>query len=93
MRPDRCSSPNPARGRSVTFKYRVWDDSEVTVRVYDVTGTHLTTLSQTKVLGGTVGSVDWDISGKASGVYVFVVEARGHAGQKSRISKKFAIIH
>ncbi|MFA6316444.1 MAG: PQQ-binding-like beta-propeller repeat protein [Elusimicrobiota bacterium] len=87
------SAPNPARGSSVVFKYRVWDTADISIRIHDVAGTLVADLSGPQVLGGTIGSVTWDISGRATGIYIFTVEARGADGKKTKVTKKMAIIH
>lgn len=87
------SAPNPARGGTVVFKYRVWDTADIRIRVHDVSGALVAELTGPQVLGGTVGSVTWDIAGKATGIYLFTVEAWGLDGKKTRVTKKMAIIH
>lgn len=85
--------PNPATGNTATFKFLVGDTSDVTVRVFDVSGTPVAQLEKKAVLGGTVSTIDWDIAGKASGVYLYRVEAVTTDGKKGTIKKKLAIIH
>ncbi len=90
---DVYAAPNPARGSTVIFKFRVADHATVTVRVYDVAGNLIGDLHSPLIEGAKVGTLTWDIGGKASGVYVFHVEATGLNGRKTRVIKKFAIIH
>ncbi|TPW16753.1 MAG: hypothetical protein FD126_3808 [Elusimicrobia bacterium] len=87
------SYPNPARGNLVTFKFLVGNDADVTIRVYDVAGELVAELSKAGNPAGIASTLDWDISGKASGVYIYRLEARAAAGQKADVTKKLAIIH
>ena len=86
--------PNPATGNTVTFKFRLGDSASVAIRVYDVSGAQVADLRAPRtVLGGTIGEVDWNISGKASGVYIYRLEATAADGRRSNVKKKLAIIH
>lgn len=85
--------PNPASGDSVTFKFQLGDTSDVDIRVFDVSGALVAKLSRDGNLGGTIQTIVWDISGKASGVYLFHVEAKTASGKKTSVKKKLAIIH
>jgi len=85
--------PNPARGNSLKFKFRVDEDADVTVKVYDVAGDLVAELQKPGVIGGTIRTLDWDISGKASGIYIYRLEVATLSGKKASVTKKLAIIH
>ncbi|MBI5244336.1 MAG: PQQ-binding-like beta-propeller repeat protein [Elusimicrobia bacterium] len=87
------ATPNPARGNLVTFKFYAGDTMDVAVRVYDVSGALAAEMSRAGVLGGNTHAIEWDVSGKASGVYIFVLEARTASGSVERVKKKLAVIH
>lgn len=85
--------PNPASGGNVTFKFQVGDTADVTIRIFDVSGALVGRLSKDGNLGGTIQTLAWDIAGKASGVYLYHVEAKSATGKKTSVKKKLAIIH
>ncbi|MFH2201702.1 MAG: PQQ-binding-like beta-propeller repeat protein [Elusimicrobiota bacterium] len=87
------SYPNPARGDAVTFKFRLGDTADVTIRVYDIAGDLVAELSKFGAPGGIASTLTWDVSGKASGVYIYRLEAKTTAGETAHVTKKLAIIH
>lgn len=88
------SYPNPA-GRDngkVNFQYYVSSDADVIIRIYDISG-HLVEIFENQAQGGRYNHTEWDISGIASGVYVYIVEIQPVSGEKKSIRKKLAIIN
>ncbi len=85
--------PNPARGETATFKFMLGDTCDVTVRVFDVTGALVAEMTKLGNPAGLVSTIDWNIGGKASGVYIYRVEAKTSAGKTESVIKKMAIIH
>jgi Zn-dependent metalloprotease len=83
---------NPARGQKTTVKYSTLAPGRITIKLYTVTGTYISTLLDADMPAGR-GSLDWDgrnVSGSvvASGVYLLRIEAPGiHKTQKIAIIK------
>ena len=86
------SYPNPARGGTLAFKYYLGDKADVTVDVYNVAGELIAHIEKTGNPAGIVSEMEWNISGIASGTYIYRIEARSGSKTKA-IKKKLAIIH
>jgi outer membrane protein assembly factor BamB len=84
--------PNPARGDTVTFKFRVAHKAYVRVEVYNVAGEKVASLQKADCPAGQASEIAWDVRGIASGVYVYRLEAQSSVGDKS-VTKKLAVIH
>ena len=84
--------PNPAKGQSLFFKYYLGDKADVFVDVYNVAGGLVAHLEKQANPAGIVSELEWDISKKASGIYIFRLEARTGSENKA-IKKKLAIVH
>jgi len=84
--------PNPATGDTVTFKTYLGDDATLTIDVFNVAGEKIARLANSG-LAGNVVETPWNISGIASGVYIYHVEAKTPSGAKAEVTKKLAIIH
>lgn len=83
--------PNPARGDTVTFKFRVAHKAYVRVEVYNVAGEKVASLQKADCPAGQASEIAWDVRGIASGVYVYRLEAQSSVGNKS-VTKKLAVI-
>ena len=87
--------PNPAPAGEYTdrtiFRYYVASDSDVRISIYDIAG-HLVDSLETEARGGGYNETEWNISGIASGVYVYVIEIQPASGNKQIIEKKLAIV-
>ncbi|MGD9641918.1 MAG: PQQ-binding-like beta-propeller repeat protein [Elusimicrobiales bacterium] len=84
--------PNPARGDTVTFKFRVAHKAYVRVEVFNVAGEKVASLAKADCPAGQASEIAWDVRGIASGVYVYRLEAQSSVGNKS-VTKKLAVIH
>jgi len=85
--------PNPATGDKITFKYKLGDNADITIDVYNVSGQRIATLSDSGFAGNAEETV-WDIEDIASGVYIFKVEAKSRrTGATAKVIKKLAIVH
>jgi outer membrane protein assembly factor BamB len=84
--------PNPARGDTVTFKFRVSEKSGVKIDVYNVAGEKVARLERTGCPAGVSSEIVWHVENIASGVYQYRLEADSASGTKSVI-KRLAIIH
>lgn len=83
--------PNPARGASLTFKFRPAYKSDVSVDVYNVAGEKVARLNKDNCPAGVTSEIVWELGKTASGVYVYRLEARSAAGSKT-VEKKLAVI-
>ena len=84
--------PNPSRGDTVTFKFRVAHKAYVRVEVYNVAGEKVASLAKADCPAGQASEIAWNVKGIASGVYVYRLEAQSSVGEKS-VTKKLAVIH
>lgn len=84
--------PNPAKGSSLTFKFRVADKSFVKIDVYNVAGQRVARLQKADCPAGATSEIVWEIGRIASGVYQYRAEAASASGTKS-VVKRLAIIH
>ena len=84
--------PNPAKGDSLTFKFRVSEKSYVKIDVYDIAGQKVARLEKAGCPAGVTSEIPWNIRKTASGVYQFRFEATGASGKKS-VVKRLAIVH
>lgn len=84
--------PNPATGTTLSFKYYLGDKADVVIDIYNVAGELIARLEQQNNPAGIVSDIAWNISGIASGTYIYRIEARSDSKTKS-IKKKLAIIH
>lgn len=81
--------PNPARpGSNPTFHVEAPGADTVAIRVYDVSGARR---HEKTVTGSSPFESAWDVSGVASGVYYYVIEASG-GGTSRRKTGKLAVI-
>ena len=62
--------PNPARGRETIFRYYVREPAHVSIWIYDLSGDFVQELSAEETMQG-YGEIRWDLSGIASGVYIY----------------------
>mgnify|MGYP001765729323 CR=1 FL=1 len=84
--------PNPAKGDSLTFKFRVSEKSSVKIDVYDIAGQRVARLEKSGCPAGVTSEIPWNIRKTAGGVYQFRFEAVSASGRKSVI-KRLAIVH
>ncbi|OGR76398.1 MAG: hypothetical protein A2X32_12445 [Elusimicrobia bacterium GWC2_64_44] len=84
--------PNPARGETLAFKFRVAHKAFVRVDVYNVAGEQVAALEKADCPAGQTSEITWGIKGMAPGVYVYRVRAESAAGSRTVI-KKLAIVH
>jgi len=87
------SYPNPARGNTLRFKFLVGETSDVAIRVFDVAGDIVARLEKPAAPGGIASTLSWDISGIASGVYIYRLTAKTASGKEASVIKKLAVIH
>jgi hypothetical protein len=63
--------PNPAKRMDIlTFKYYLTEDSDVSIKIYDLNYDEVETIEEDGVAG--FNEIHWDITNIASGVYIYV---------------------
>ncbi len=85
--------PNPAEGNEVTFKFRLMKAAEIELQVFNVAGELIKEFSQSYLAedAGKTQEISWDISGIASGVYLWYLKGET-SGREDKVIKKLAII-
>jgi photosystem II stability/assembly factor-like uncharacterized protein len=78
------SYPNPFNP-STTIRYTLGEPGEVSLRIYDLTGREVATLTSAVESAGE-HQVSWNAAGMASGVYLCRMEASGSAQGRSRFT-------
>ena len=85
--PDRAYNwPNPVYNGTTFFRYFVRDNSSVTIRVFDLAGDLVTTLSG-QGTGGVDNEIPWDASHVQSGIYFARLEASSGSSSAVKIIK------
>ena len=83
--------PNPAKGDKLTFKFSLNYNADIEIRIYNIAGEMIDKIEKRNVSAGQIEEILWDIKNIASGVYIYVFEAK--TGNKTKkIEKKLAII-
>lgn len=83
--------PNPARGDTVTFKFRPAYKAHVTIEVYNVAGEKVARFERADAPAGIASEITWRAGGIASGVYVYRVRVETSAGSRT-LTRKLAIL-
>jgi outer membrane protein assembly factor BamB len=84
--------PNPAKGSTLTFKFKLADKSFVKIDVYNIAGQRVARLEKADCPSGEASEIVWGIGRIASGVYQYRLEADSASGTKFVI-KRLAIVH
>ena len=85
--PDRAYNwPNPVYNGTTYFRYFVRDNSSVNIRIFDLAGDLVTTLSG-QGTGGIDNEIPWDVSHVQSGIYFARLEASSGASSAVKIIK------
>lgn len=79
--------PNPVKGTTTAIRYFLNHDANLTVKIYDLAGDYITTLSENNPVVGDPGEISWNVSSVGSGVYLAVVEAKSGGKSDSVIIK------
>ncbi|MEW6652518.1 MAG: hypothetical protein AB1394_03510 [Bacteroidota bacterium] len=83
--------PNPVYGSSTKIRYYVSENSTATVKIFDLAGGLVTTLSG-KAIGGMDNEIEWEVSKIQSGVYYANLEVIGSGGKSANKIIKIAVI-
>lgn len=86
--PDRLvyNYPNPAYGNTTTIRYRLEEEADVRIQIFDLAGEEVAQLEGPGE-SHTENEVVWDISDVASGVYLACVSARSGGKEKTVLIK------
>ena len=78
--------PNPTEGNFTTIRYRLADNAEVKISIYDSAGDLITELAGPG-LGQVDNEIQWNLQNVQSGVYLARVEAKGQSETSVAIIK------
>jgi len=84
--------PNPARGETLTFKFKPAYKAHAAIDVYNVAGEKVARFERADCQAGIASEIEWRIGGVASGIYVYRAVFSTSAGSAT-VTKKLAIIH
>jgi hypothetical protein len=88
--------PNPAKRANPTIHAELGQADSVMLRIYDISGQQAHEADITSYLttvGGTYAyEYTWDVSGKASGVYLYVIRAKKAGFSDITVKSKLAVI-
>lgn len=83
--------PNPVYGGSTKIRYYVSENSTATVKIFDLSGALVTSLSGNAV-GGMDNEIEWEIGKVQSGVYYANLEVVSASGKSANKIIKIAVI-
>jgi hypothetical protein len=85
--------PNPCRDEVGYFHYLVTQNSEISVRIYDIRGRLVEEIKATAAAYSGERGLRWDVSRVGADVYIFQFTARGLAtGEVATVTKKLAVL-
>lgn len=82
--------PNPARGSTTTIRYYLSEAATVKIRIFDMAGDHVVTLTGTGV-PQSENEVVWNLNRIQSGIYFAKIEARNVSGHSVTRTVKIAV--
>ena len=82
--------PNPVYGKSTKIRYFLSKNSNVKIKIFDLSGESVKDFSTTGI-GGMDNEVEWDVSNVQSGVYLAHIEADS-GSENSSVIIKIAVI-
>ncbi len=85
------SWPNPVYGSSTKIRYYVSENSTATVKIFDLSGALVTSLSG-NAIGGMDNEIEWEIGKVQSGVYYANLEVVSSSGKSANKIIKIAVI-
>ncbi|KAF0153248.1 MAG: FG-GAP repeat protein [Ignavibacteria bacterium] len=83
--------PNPVYGSSTKIRYYVSENSTATVKIFDLAGELVTTLTGNAV-GGMDNEINWEVEKVQSGVYYANLEVISSSGKSANKIIKIAVI-
>ncbi len=83
--------PNPVYENETNIRYFVSEDSDVTIRIFDLAGDLVASLSD-HAIGGYDNETVWNVSNVQSGVYYASIEVKSNSGKSANKVIKIAVI-
>lgn len=83
--------PNPVYGNSTNISYYVSEDSKVTIRIFDLSGSSVATIYD-NAKGGFENETKWDVSNIQSGIYYANILVESISGKSATKNIKIAVI-
>ena len=78
--------PNPTEGNATLIRYRLGEEAEVHIKIFNLAGDLVAELSGPGQ-AHTENEISWDLADIASGIYLCRVEATGASGTKTVFCK------
>ncbi len=83
--------PNPVYGNETNIRYFVTEDSEVSIKIFDLSGDLVANMNN-KATGGFDNETKWNVSGIQSGIYYARIEVKSGTGKSASKLIKIAVI-
>ncbi|MBI9072554.1 MAG: T9SS type A sorting domain-containing protein [Melioribacteraceae bacterium] len=83
--------PNPVYSGETNIRYYVSEDSDITIKIFDLVGDYVAELSD-KAIGGFDNETVWNVADIQSGVYFAHLEVKGNNGNSGSKIIKIAVI-
>lgn len=83
--------PNPVYGNETNIRYYVSEDSDVSIKIFDLSGDLVANINS-KAIGGIDNETKWNVSGIQSGVYYAIIEVKSGTGKTANKLIKIAVI-
>lgn len=83
--------PNPVYENETNIRYYVSEDSDVTIRIFDLAGDLVANLTD-RATGGYDNETVWNVSSVQSGVYYASIEVKSNSGKTANKVIKIAVI-
>lgn len=82
--------PNPARGNTINFRYKIEDNAEIEIGVYDLGLWPIAEFKKSSSSG--YGEISWDIKDIPPGLYIYIFKARFPDGTTQIEKNRLVII-
>lgn len=83
--------PNPVYGNETNIRYYVSEDSEVSIKIFDLAGDLVANLSG-NAIGGIDNETKWNVADVQSGIYYARIEVKSKTGKSASKLIKIAVI-
>jgi len=83
--------PNPVYGTTTNIRYFVNEDSNINIKIFDISGELVAELNNT-AKGGFDNETIWNVSNIQSGIYLARIEAVGNSGKTETNIIKIAVV-
>lgn len=83
--------PNPVYDNETNIRYFVTEDSDVSIKIFDLSGDLVAEIAD-KATGGYDNETKWNVSGIQSGIYYARIEVKSNSGKSANKVIKIAVI-